>query len=113
MNYLGESGYMRLAAVILDAVKRLRAGIEAIPGLHVIGEPDASLMAFGSGTLDMMAVCDVMDDKGWHLDRQRNPDGLHMMVTPNHSKIVDQFLADLRYAVAHHGESRGKEARYS
>jgi sphinganine-1-phosphate aldolase len=54
-----------------------------------------------------------MDDKGWHLDRQQNPGALHLMVTPNHAKIVDRFLGDLRDAVAHHGKSRGVEARYS
>ncbi len=113
MNYLGESGYMRLASVILETVKKLRAGIEAIAELHIWGNPDASLLAFGSDSIDIMAVGDIMDDKGWHLDRQQNPAALHMMVTPNHAKIADQFLDDLRYAVAHHGSSRGVQARYS
>jgi glutamate/tyrosine decarboxylase-like PLP-dependent enzyme len=113
MQYLGEEGYMRLAKVILDTTKKLCAGIDAIPELHVWGKPDASLVAFGSETVDINAVGDVMDDKGWHLDRQVNPAALHMMVTPNHAKIADQFLADLREAVTHHGESRGVRARYS
>lgn len=113
MQYLGEAGYMRLAKVILDTTKKLCAGIEAIPGLTIIGKPDASLVAFGSDTLDVTAVGDVMDDKGWHLDRQVNPTALHMMVTPNHAKIADKFLADLREAAEHHGESRGVKARYS
>ena len=113
MSYLGESGYMRLAAVILDTVKKLRAGIQAIPGLHIVGDPDASLMAFGSDEFDIMAVGDIMDDKRWHLDRQKNPAALHMMVTPNHAKIVEQFLTDLGKAVADRGTSRGVAARYS
>ncbi len=113
MNYLGVQGYMRLAAVVLDTTKKLRAGIEAIPGLHICGKPDASLMAFGADAVDIMAVGDVMDDRGWHLDRQADPPALHMMVTPNHAKVVNDFLADLRDAVAHHGQSRGVQARYS
>jgi len=36
-----------------------------------------------------------------------------MMVSPEHAKVVDRFLEDLREAVAHHGESKGVEARYS
>jgi len=113
MNYLGEAGYMRLARVILDTTVKIRAGIEAIPGLHVWGKPDMSIHAFGSTSIDIMAVGDVMDARGWHLDRQTNPAGLHMMVTPNHAKIVDAFLSDLRFAVANHGASQGKAARYS
>lgn len=113
MTYLGEAGYLRLAKVILETTQRLRAGIDAIPGLQVLGNPDASLLAFGAQELDIMAVGDVMDDKGWHLDRQRNPAALHMMVTPNHAKIVAQFLADLREAAVTCGTSRGVEARYN
>ncbi len=113
MSYLGEAGYVRLASVVWDVTQRLRAGIAATPGLHIWGHPDASLLAFGSYDLDIMAVGDVMDDRGWHLDRQRNPAALHMMVTPNHAAVVDQFLADLRHAVASHGPSRGVQPRYS
>ena len=113
MNYLGEQGYMRLASVIMETTKKLRAGIEAVPGLRIWGNPDASLVAFGSDTLDITAVGDVMDDRGWHLDRQTDPPALHIMVTPNHAKVVGQFLSDLRDAAAHHGASRGVQARYS
>jgi sphinganine-1-phosphate aldolase len=113
MNYLGESGYLRLAKVVLETTQRLRAGIEAIDALHVWGNPDATLVAFGSHTIDIAAVGDVMDDRGWHLDRQENPAALHMMVTPNHAKIVEQFLSDLADAARDPGKSRGREARYS
>ena len=113
MRYLGEEGYVRLAGETREAVRKLRAGIEAIPELHVIGEPVASLMAFGSDAVDIGAVGDVMDDRGWCLDRQKGPDALHVMVSPRHLQVADPFLADLREAVASHGESRGVEARYS
>lgn len=79
----------------------------------MIGEPAASLFAFGSEKLDVGAVGDVMDDRGWCLDRQKNPDALHLMVSPRHLQVADAFLADLRDAVASHGASRGVEARYS
>jgi glutamate/tyrosine decarboxylase-like PLP-dependent enzyme len=114
MRYLGQEGYTRLAAVIHDTTARIRAGIAATAGLHLVGHPDASILAFGGAdTLDIMAVGDRMDDKGWHLDRQRKPDALHLMVTPNHARVVDQFLSDLRDAAEHAGASRGVVARYS
>jgi len=113
MNYLGEAGYLRLQKLVMETAQRLRRGIESTPPLKIWGNPDASLLAFGSDEIDVMAVGDVMDDRGWHLDRQQNPAALHLMVTPNHAKIVDRFLGDLREAVATHGKSRGVEARYS
>ena len=111
LRHLGVEGYVRLTQVVLDTTRALQKGIDAIDGLHVKGSPDASTFAFGSDELDIFAVCDVMDEKGWRLDRQ--PDSLHVIVMPQHARIADQFLADLAEAVASHGESKGKEARYA
>lgn len=113
MNYLGEEGYIRLAKIILDTTRALRAGIDAIPELRVWGEPVMSVMSFGSESIDIGAVGDQMDDRGWHLDRQTNPDALHLMVSPAHADVAEQFLEDLRESVKAHGDSRGVQARYS
>jgi glutamate/tyrosine decarboxylase-like PLP-dependent enzyme len=113
MNFLGEEGYKRLATEVRDTTRKLRDGIDAIPGLQVWGNPVMSVFSFGSGEFDIAAVGDKMDEKGWHLDRQNDPDALHLMVSPAHAKIADAFLADLREAVETRGESKGKEARYS
>jgi sphinganine-1-phosphate aldolase len=113
MNYLGEEGYLRLAGRIRGTTRKLRAGIAGIPGLEVWAQPVMGVFSFGSRSLDIFAVGDVMDEKGWHLDRQKDPDALHLMVSPEHDRIVDVFLDDLREAAAHHGISKGSEARYS
>ncbi len=113
IRFLGEEGYLRLAREVRDATRRIRSGIQAIPGLHVWGDPVMSVLAFGARTLDVMAVGDGMDQRGWHLDRQRNPDALHLMVSPVHARVADAFLADLREAVATRGPAQAKEARYS
>ena len=115
MRYLGEEGYLALARQAREATRELQAGIAEIPGLRIVGEPAMTVFAFTSDdpALDVFAVGDVMDDRGWHVDRQHGPDALHVMVSPKHLEITDAFLADLRAAVADHGASRGKEARYS
>ncbi|MEX2393720.1 MAG: aminotransferase class V-fold PLP-dependent enzyme [Actinomycetota bacterium] len=114
MNFLGEDGYVRLCKQTIETAHRLRAGFEEL-GFATIGDPVASVMAFGAGPggFDPMAVGDLMDDKGWHLDRQHGPDALHMMVSPEHQAVVDEFLTDLRASVENAGTSRGIEARYS
>jgi sphinganine-1-phosphate aldolase len=110
IRHLGAEGYLRLATIVRDTTRRLQAGIDAIGGLRIHGDPDLSVFEFGSDTDDMAAIADVMEDRGWKLDRQ--PGGLHVMVSPGHGAIVDPLLADLADAVAHHGVSRGKEATY-
>ena len=54
-----------------------------------------------------------MDAKGWNLNRNVDPPGLHLMLSPVHAEAVDDLIADLTDAVAHHGTSAGKEIRYS
>jgi glutamate/tyrosine decarboxylase-like PLP-dependent enzyme len=113
MNFLGREGYVRLARSVRDTTHKLREGIEAIPELSVWADPAMSVMSFGSEKIDIAAVGDVMDERGWHLDRQNDPDALHMMVSPAHAQVADAFLADLREAVTHRRPSKGVEARYS
>ena len=113
LHYLGRDGYLRLAREVRDTTRKLRAGIDAIPGLRVLGDPVMSVLAFGSDRFDVFAVGDAMDARGWHLDRQKGPAALHLMVSPMHAKIADAFLADLREAARAPGASKGGAIRYS
>jgi sphinganine-1-phosphate aldolase len=110
INHLGAEGYLRLAGEVREATVRFRRGIEAIDGLRITGDPVMGVMEIASDVHDLSAVGDVMDDRGWHLDRQQG--GLHLMLSPYHLGVVDDFLRDLEAAVADHGPSRGVEARY-
>lgn len=112
-NYLGMEGYLDIMKGLMATTAKIKAGIEAIPGLQIMGNPIGPLLTFTSDTIDTYAVCDLMDDRGWNLDRNTNPNGLHMMISPLHAQIADRFLTDLRWAVANHGQSRGVEARYN
>jgi len=117
MNYLGFEGYTERTRSLLDTANRLRSGIEAVEGLTIWGNPAATVMSFGSRDFDIMAVGDLMDEHGWHLDRQNGPDALHMMISPEHSRIVEEFLTDLDAAagkVRSGGVAAGdKAARYN
>ena len=111
IEHLGVDGYMRLAEVVRDATRRFRDGIEAIDGLKITHAPDLSLFEFSAASPEVTgAVADVMDDRGWNLDRQQG--GLHLMVSPYHAQVVEEFLADLAAAVADHGSDRGVGATY-
>ncbi|MFV1992175.1 MAG: hypothetical protein ACC652_15690, partial [Acidimicrobiales bacterium] len=72
--------------------------------------PDMILFEFTATEGDINAVADQMDDAGWHLDRQQG--GLHLMVSPYHLQVVDDFLADLQASVSAQGKSRGVAPSY-
>lgn len=102
MQHFGKSGYRDLAARAMQAFDAIRAGVEAIPELRVLGEPTGPLIGYGSRdpAVNIFAVGDQLDAKGWKVNRLQNPDGLHAMVTAGHAAVVDAYLRDLREAVA-------------
>jgi len=110
MRSLGIDGYLNLARIVMDASKKLINGINEIPELYIIGKPVMSVFSFTSDKIDIYNLGDVMDKKGWHLDRIQFPNALHMMVNPHHSQIVDTFLKDLRDSVKEVVENPGNSS---
>jgi glutamate/tyrosine decarboxylase-like PLP-dependent enzyme len=99
MRYLGREGYLAMAERVMAATAQLRAGIQAMDDLHVLGDPVMSVLAFGSDRLNIYEVGDEMSVRGWHLDRQQFPPSLHMTVSLGQIGMVEAFLADLAAAV--------------
>ncbi len=100
IRYLGGDGYLSIADGIMKTTKKLINGINNIPGLKVISNPEMSVLAFTSDRYDIFNIGDEMTLKGWHIDRQQFPDCLHLTVTPIHKEAADGFLNDLFSAVA-------------
>ncbi|NQV41683.1 MAG: aspartate aminotransferase family protein, partial [Candidatus Marinimicrobia bacterium] len=101
MHSLGEDGYKENARTIMNITAELRKGINAIEGLKVLGRPDMSVFAYHSTDekVNIFAVGDQMEAKGWQIDRLQRPEGLHVMVVPGHAKISEEYLADLQASV--------------
>ncbi len=112
MNFLGQDGYEKWAAVIMDTVEKLTTGINAIPGLAVIEPHELCIFAYHSKdpSLDIGAVADAMLARGWFVGRQAEPRGIHMHLNPVHAETADLYLEDLAGAVK---EVRGTRARNS
>lgn len=115
MVHLGDEGYLRLARRVSAATSVFLEGVRSIPGLRVTSDPDMSVFEFGldpdhADTPDLDGVADVMDERGWNLDRQQG--GLHVMASPGHDRVADAFVADLRDAVAHHGAATAGDHVY-
>jgi sphinganine-1-phosphate aldolase len=114
VNHLGVDGYMRLTSVVRDTARRIRSAIAGIDGIAVSGDdalglPIMEIRSDDTGVemagvdmagVDMSGVGDFMDGRGWNLDRQQG--GLHLMLSPYHARIADEFVADLADAVANH-----------
>jgi glutamate/tyrosine decarboxylase-like PLP-dependent enzyme len=101
MMSIGFEGYKHIAQETIAITDKLREGIDAIDGLEVLGNPAMSVFSYHStdAKVNIHAVGDQMEAKGWHDDRQQKPDSLHAMVTPNHAQAMEQYLSDLEDAV--------------
>ncbi|MBQ4627105.1 MAG: aspartate aminotransferase family protein [Clostridia bacterium] len=97
----GVEGYKALAEKTVEVSEKLKKGIKDIGCFEIIGSPIASLFAYRStdSSVNVFALGDVMEKKGWHIDRIQRPDALHAMVTAPHDKVVEQYLEDLKEAV--------------
>lgn len=96
-QHYGEAGFLELNRTMLDTSLRLRRGVEAIPGFRVLGDPAMYVWGFASDLVDVMAVADAMAERRWYLGRQlTTPPSLHVVLTPLHAPVVDEFLRDLR-----------------
>tara|TARA_R110000868_G_scaffold132380_2_gene343173 strand:- start:104488 stop:105963 length:1476 start_codon:yes stop_codon:yes gene_type:complete len=100
MNYLGVEGYTRVAGSIKNTVDEFKSRIAKQPGIKLAVEPDMSVMCMVGDGVDIYQVGDGMTKRGWHLDRQQNPAGLHLTVTYAHAEVIENFFSDLALSVA-------------
>lgn len=98
----GEEGYLAATRRILETAAVIRKGIEAILGVHVLGDPLWNI-AFASETVDIYRVMDDMTERGWSLNGLHKPACLHICVTLRHTQpgVAVRFLDDLNTAVQH------------
>ncbi len=96
MRYLGEAGYLRLTRAAREATEALVGGLRATPGVRVLGEPEATLVAFTIDDADPFAVGEALGQRGWYVDQQQPPPSLHCTVNAVHAPLVPEFLAALR-----------------
>jgi glutamate/tyrosine decarboxylase-like PLP-dependent enzyme len=102
MRSFGEQGYRKMVRQTLAAADELTAGIRALDGLELLVDPvETPLVAYRSSDpeLSTFAVADQLQQRGWHPDRQQNPDSIHVTVMAHHAPVIAQYLDDLRAAV--------------
>lgn len=109
LHYIGEDGYVRLATEAYDGRIALEAGVRAIPGLTIVGQPESTLCAIAASdpeAVDVFLVGDELRKQGWFFDRQAPPDSLHATVQAGNAKHIPALLDDLRRVVTEIGDRR-------
>jgi glutamate/tyrosine decarboxylase-like PLP-dependent enzyme len=117
LHHLGVEGYRENARKVCDTRARLMEAIAGTGVLHTHGEPKLGLLSYGSERLDPFAIWARLKAKGWFTGLTTEPRGIHLMLSPAHADVLDEYLADLAEAVeavTQSGESgAGTKARYA
>lgn len=103
MMAMGRQGYLDATRKILETAKTIRAGIEAIPELKLLGDP-LWVLSFGAADPDGLNIYEVgeaMTKRRWNLNGLHRPPCVHIAVTLRHTQpgVAERFLEDLRASV--------------
>ena len=103
MVHYGKEGYMKRAAKIFDINAQMKNMVRSIPELKLFGD-SLFITALGSDQFNIYHVNDYLKTKGWRLNGQQNPNGLHFCITgpqTTNPGIVEAFEKDLKEAVVY------------
>lgn len=93
----GESGYVDSCRKIVSTRVKITDALGNLPFFYVMGQPCASVFAFGSDDIDIYILSDRMKAKGWGLNPLQFPAGLQFSLTLLQTKdgVADRFLQDI------------------
>jgi glutamate/tyrosine decarboxylase-like PLP-dependent enzyme len=109
LNRLGANGYADIAERTAAAMDTISAAVTGIPGLRVLADPDATLLAVtaDAGGPNVFAVADEMAERGYYIQPQFRfrdiPASLHLTVTAanhGHERELTDALSDAVRAAA-------------
>jgi glutamate/tyrosine decarboxylase-like PLP-dependent enzyme len=111
LSSLGDAGLLAMADRLNRSRELLLGRIRAIDGLEVLGDPQATMWTVSSPSLDVYAVAEGMEARGWDVSRTREPEGMHLIVDPfEDDPLIADYLVDLADAAAEVRDGRRTRA---
>jgi glutamate/tyrosine decarboxylase-like PLP-dependent enzyme len=98
IHHLGIEGYCDKQRLVTEARAKIEAGVTAL-GFQVLGKPQLGIVAFSHPNMDALKIYAQMHKRGWFTAALLEPRALHLMLSPKHNEVADQYLADLTAAL--------------
>ncbi len=97
---MGEQGYLARARDAWAVAEALRDGVRRQPGLHLLGRPESPIVTWAAdpGGPDVYAMADILQERGWSVDRQQDPPSVHCSTNAVNLPAVERYLLDLAEA---------------
>eukprot|EP00754_Rhynchopus_humris_P036335 Rhum_TRINITY_DN18477_c0_g1::Rhum_TRINITY_DN18477_c0_g1_i1::g.167242::m.167242/K01634/SGPL1, DPL1; sphinganine-1-phosphate aldolase len=114
MMHHGVEGYVNSTRAIVMASRYIADEVSRTPGLHLLGKPLASVVAFSSDEFDIYRMLAELCDKGWELSSLQYPSAIHVCVTRVHTledmKHAKRMVADIQEVAAKLMLTKGEKA---
>ena len=65
----------------------------------MIIEPDSSIISYKCKNFSVYQFADTMEKKGFYVEKQLNPESLHMTIMPQHYPVMDGLIKAIRESV--------------
>jgi sphinganine-1-phosphate aldolase len=101
---MGEEGYLKIAEDVYAAFSGVVEGIKKIPGLELIGEPDAACVGFkctdGDETKIYKVAAALKQHFGWGVNYLQKPVAIGVQIGSRNGFDPELFCGDLKKALA-------------
>ncbi|MGQ0534415.1 MAG: pyridoxal phosphate-dependent decarboxylase family protein [Caulobacteraceae bacterium] len=94
IHHLGVDGYRQKQRMVTDARAKIEAGVTKL-GFQVLGTPQLGIVSFAHPEVDALRLYAQMHKRGWFTAALLEPRALHLMLSPKHNEVADEYLADL------------------
>ena len=98
MNFLGVEGYRAKQGQVVDTRQRVEAAVTAM-GFEVIGHPKLGIISFTRSDVSCLEIWQKLRERGWFTSLTTQPLALHLMLSPFHANVLDEYLEDLSWAL--------------
>jgi len=93
----GYQGYVDATRSIIQTTRQIAKDLTNIEGIHLVGEPDVCVVAFGSDKFNIYGLSDGLSKRGWNLNVLQFPSCIHICVTLLHTQpgVAERFVKDV------------------
>ncbi|HLP20308.1 MAG TPA: aminotransferase class V-fold PLP-dependent enzyme [Chitinophagales bacterium] len=109
MVQYGKEGYLKRAKAIFEVNAGIQKIVKSVSGLKLFGE-SLFITAIGSDEFNIYHVNDYLKSKGWRMNGQQNPNGIHFCITGpqiTNPNLLSDFERDLKAGVEYARQQKG------
>uniref|UniRef100_A0A1I8HZM7 sphinganine-1-phosphate aldolase n=1 Tax=Macrostomum lignano TaxID=282301 RepID=A0A1I8HZM7_9PLAT len=100
--HFGVEGYVDATKKIVGTARKIKAGVQQIEGVKLMGDPQMSVIGIGSDHFSAYRLADALKEKGWSLNMLQKPASFHICCTYVHTQpgVAERLIEDIHESAA-------------